>query len=111
MNFLLIFPEYWFTVLLSVNFYKMGNNIPVVARLEFCMWRNMQLNLHLLDIKQMGDRQSFLNLSLQTVTSGRMLNQKETSNRCEVYFKHIQFINSQSIIIVILIPYISPLLK
>lgn len=89
----------------------MGNNIPVVARLEFCVWRNMQQNLHLLDTKQMGDLQSFLNLHLQTVTSRRMLNQKETFNKCEVYFKHIQFINSQSIVIVVLIPHISSLLK
>lgn len=58
-----------------MNFYKVGNNTPVVARLEFFVWRNMQQNLHLLDTKQMGDLQSFLNLHLQTVTS--MLNQRK----------------------------------
>lgn len=94
-----------------MNFYKMENKIPMIARLEFCMWRNVWLNLHLLDTKQMGALQSFLNLRLQTVTAGRMFNQKETFNSWEVYFKHIQFINSQSVITVILIPHISPLLK
>lgn len=72
-----------------MNFYDRGNKIPVVARLDFCMWRNMQPDLHVLDAKQMEDLKSFLKLLLQTVTSGRMLNQKEIFNRCEVYFKCI----------------------
>lgn len=38
-----------------MNFYNMGNKIPVVARLEFCMWRNTQPDLHLLEAKQMED--------------------------------------------------------
>lgn len=69
-----------------MNFYNMGNKIPVVAGHEFCMWRNMQPDLHLLDAKQVGDSQSFLKLLLQTVTYGMMLNQKDIFNRGEVYF-------------------------
>lgn len=38
-----------------MNFYNVGNKIPVVARLEFCIRRNMQADLHLLDAKQMED--------------------------------------------------------
>lgn len=72
-----------------MSFYDVWNKIPLVARLEFCVWRNMQTDLHLLDAKQMGEFLFFLKLLLLTVTSGRMLNQKEIFNRCEVYFKSI----------------------
>lgn len=47
-----------------MNFYNMGNKIPVVAGIEFCVWRNMQPDLHLLDAKQMGVFLSFLKLLL-----------------------------------------------
>lgn len=55
----------------------MGNKIPVVAKFEFYMGKNMQPDLHLLDAKQMEDFQSFLKLLLATAASGGMLNHKE----------------------------------
>lgn len=93
----------------------MGNKIPVVARHEFCKSGCMFLHIHLLDAKQVEDSQSFLKVLLQIVTSGMMLNQKEIFTRGEVYFTCIPlyflFTNSQSIIIVVLIPHFSLLPK